>query len=110
VHSLVAEAFLGPRPAGYDIMHLNGDRKDNRAANLRYGTRKENLNQTYEYGGTQAAGKLTKQDALDVKRRIAAGESDRSIAERYGVHSAAINHIRNNKTFKWLKEETTNAP
>jgi hypothetical protein len=37
VHRLVAEAFLGPRPAGKETMHLNGDRTDNRVANLAYG-------------------------------------------------------------------------
>jgi len=36
VHRLVAEAFHGPGPAGHDVDHLNWDRKDNRAANLRW--------------------------------------------------------------------------
>ena len=42
VHALVAEAFLGPRPAGALILHRNDDGFDNRAANLRYGDRDEN--------------------------------------------------------------------
>lgn len=41
VHHLVAEAFLGPRPQGAEIRHLNGDKTDNRLINLRYGTRSE---------------------------------------------------------------------
>ena len=40
-HSLVAAAYLGPRPEGMDVMHINHDRKDNRPANLRYGSRSE---------------------------------------------------------------------
>lgn len=36
VHALVAEAFHGPRPLGHDCDHLNFDRHDNRAGNLRW--------------------------------------------------------------------------
>lgn len=42
VHTLVAEAFLGPRPAGALILHRNDDGFDNCADHLRYGTRDEN--------------------------------------------------------------------
>lgn len=48
VHVLVAAAFLGPRPAGYDVMHLNANRADNRVENLRYGTRSENMFQRWD--------------------------------------------------------------
>ena len=50
VHVLVLTAFVGPRPAGYDILHLNHDPADNRLENLRYGTRSENLRMDYENG------------------------------------------------------------
>lgn len=42
VHSLVALAFLGPRPEGYDIDHRNTDKRDNRLSNLEYVTKSEN--------------------------------------------------------------------
>jgi hypothetical protein len=42
VHSVVAAAFIGPRPEKHDVAHGNGDRLDNRAENLRYATRSEN--------------------------------------------------------------------
>lgn len=105
VHSVVAEAFLGRRPDGYDILHLDGNRQNNSINNLRYGTRKENLNQTYEYGGRQAAGKLTKQDAIAILRRLAAGEKPTCLANEYRVNRAAIYHIKNRTTFKWLSDE-----
>lgn len=105
IHSLVAETFLGPRPAGNDVMHINGDRTDNRLQNLRYGTRKENLNQTYEYGGRQGPGKLTKDEVSEIRQRLEKGEKPTDLAKEYGVHSAAIYHIRNGTTFKWLREE-----
>lgn len=42
IHVLVAAAFIGPRPAGMDVRHLDGDKSNNRADNLMYGTRSEN--------------------------------------------------------------------
>lgn len=42
VHRLVAEAFLGPAPEGHEVDHINGDRQDNRALNLRWATRSQN--------------------------------------------------------------------
>jgi hypothetical protein len=43
VHQLVASAFLGPRPVDLETMHINENGVDNRASNLKYGTRSENL-------------------------------------------------------------------
>jgi hypothetical protein len=43
VHQLVALAFIGPRPEGYEVDHIDGDRSNARAVNLRYLTRSENI-------------------------------------------------------------------
>lgn len=50
VHSLVAEAFLGPRPAHLVVRHLNGNNKDNRLENLVYGTHAENAQDRIDHG------------------------------------------------------------
>ena len=44
VHSLVAQAFLGDRPKGMVIDHIDGNRFNNHYTNLRYCTQKENVN------------------------------------------------------------------
>lgn len=36
VHTLVAEAWLGPRPPGHEVDHLDHDRRNNSLENLRY--------------------------------------------------------------------------
>lgn len=44
IHSLVASKFCGPRPSSkHEVCHINGIRTDNRAENLRWGTRQENM-------------------------------------------------------------------
>ncbi len=46
LHSLVASAFKGPRPQGYVVRHKDGDKLNNRASNLLYGTPMENNHDT----------------------------------------------------------------
>ena len=43
VHVAVATAFLGERPQGYDVCHIDNNPMNNRIENLKYGTRKENM-------------------------------------------------------------------
>ena len=45
VAHLVCEAFHGPRPEGYQCMHLDGDCANDRADNLAWGTVYENSNE-----------------------------------------------------------------
>ena len=43
VHQLVARVFHGPCPDGLEVLHGDDVSTNNRATNLRYGTRTENL-------------------------------------------------------------------
>jgi len=43
VHQLVAEAFIGPRPDGYETCHKDDVKTNNVLTNLYYGTKSENL-------------------------------------------------------------------
>ena len=42
VHTLVAEAWIGPRPKDHDVCHGPGGTSDNSLGNLRYDTRAAN--------------------------------------------------------------------
>jgi len=50
VHNLVLEAFVGPRPEGYDGCHNNGQGTDNRLVNLRWDTKSANSVDTVIHG------------------------------------------------------------
>jgi hypothetical protein len=43
IHDLVAEAFIGKRPSGFVVNHIDHDRANNRADNLEWCTQKENV-------------------------------------------------------------------
>lgn len=53
IHSLILEAYVGPRPKGYHGCHLNGIPGDSRLDNLRYVTVKENMSHKKLHGTSQ---------------------------------------------------------
>ena len=104
-HALVCEAFIGPRPDGHEVRHLNGDPLDNRLANLAYGTRAENMADQYRHG-TRIAGdahpraKLSHEAARIIRERHGGGASIRGLAREYGVNKRAIQNLLRGKTWK----------
>lgn len=50
VHRLVAECFVKKPDGNVEINHRNGDKKDNRADNLEWVTRSENLKHAWRIG------------------------------------------------------------
>ena len=58
VHQLVMEAFVGPRPAGMDTRHLDGNPENNALANLSYGTPSENARDRRRHGTDANARKV----------------------------------------------------
>lgn len=50
VHKLVALVFYGPCPEGQEVRHLDGDRTNPSAANLAYGTRRQNIEDMRAHG------------------------------------------------------------
>jgi hypothetical protein len=57
VAHLVADAFLGPRPPGTVLRHLNDDPGDDRAENLMYGTYSDNAFDRVRNGSDHETGK-----------------------------------------------------
>lgn len=47
----VADAWLGPKPNGYDVCHKDANRRNNRPDNLYYATRSQNLLDIWDLTG-----------------------------------------------------------
>lgn len=91
VHQIACEAFHGPRGKGQQVRHLNGNRTDNRASNLAWGSAAENaadkiLHGTDTNGEKNPMARLTV-SAVEKMRAIRAetGASHKIIAKQFGV-------------------------
>lgn len=65
LHSLVAAAFYGPRPAGLVVRHLDGVSTNNHPSNLAYGTFSDNNNDSVRHRTHKEAKKETCQNGHD---------------------------------------------
>jgi hypothetical protein len=121
VHSLVAEVFIGPKPKGLQIRHLDGNKCNNKPNNLAYGTAKENEDDKISHG-TKAVGnrngmhtkpearargsshgrtslrddevRQIKESLLENTRGIAA-----ALAKKFGVSPTTISNIKSGTTW-----------
>jgi len=50
IHSLIASAFLGPKPEGMTVSHKDGNSKNNKPENLVYETYSDNHKRKIEHG------------------------------------------------------------
>jgi hypothetical protein len=95
VHRAVCELFNGPPLPGQQCRHLDGNRKNNDAQNLMWGTASEN-NQDKIAHGTNGEGeknpmaKLTKEDVQEIRTRVANGESQISMCNIFNVSPMTI--------------------
>lgn len=90
VHVLVAEAFIGPRPADMQIAHNDGNSANNAVENLRYATSQENeadkhMHGTIRRGGETLNARLTDEEVLAMRREAAAGERVEALRIKYGI-------------------------
>lgn len=104
---MVLEAFLGPPPDNYHGCHKNGDRLDNRLANLRWDTPAGNALDNIE-NGTRRLGKqlswtkLNEVAVLEIRQALKNGASRKMLAAAYGVHPDTVRDIENRRSWRWL--------
>ena len=96
VHILVARAFLGPCPDGYQVCHGPAGSLDNSVVNLSYGTPVENAADMYRddtimTGTRNPNAKLTDEIVRLCRVRVAAGETYAALAREFGVSRVTMN-------------------
>jgi len=108
VHRLVAAAFIGTRPEGLEVNHIDGNKLNNCVENLEYVTGLYNQ-QHATIMGLKARGeshgkaKLTEKQVHEIRRRLKT-ESRLEIAKSFGVARDTIRSIENKRNWGWLKE------
>lgn len=117
-HSLVLLTFGGPRPPGMHIAHLNGDRTDNRLANLVYATPHANeamkrSHGTSPQGERHGSAKLT-EEVVAMVRALPRDRRGRivgmfTIAKRIGVDPVTLRRAITGKSWGHITERKESA-
>jgi hypothetical protein len=97
VHVLVAEAFHGPRPAGHEVRHLDGDPANNHASNLVWGTRGDN-GRDKKWHPAPHGYKLRPPQIQEIKRSLSCGETGAALSRRFGVSQSTVSAIKHGRT------------
>jgi hypothetical protein len=112
VHRVVAATFIGPCPKGLEVNHKNGNRLDNRAQNLEYVTRSENMRHAHTFstrkhtslrGNKVRNAKLSETKVRAIRKLLLAGKTQTELANEFGVVKQVIWSIAHNKWWKWVK-------
>lgn len=114
VADLVAAAFIGPKPSGHVVNHLDGVKGNDAATNLEYTTPKGNTVHAWEMGLTPQApvmrgeanprAKITKLEALCIMASLAEGDRVCEIAREYGTTWDTVNQIKRGATWRHLNK------
>jgi hypothetical protein len=111
-HTLVAEAFIGPRPPGKQVNHIDGNKLNNTPSNLEYVTPSENAIHAYGLGlrvglpgETNGAAKLNERDIEDIYDLRDSGWTLEQIGGKYGITFQTASSIVNRKTWKHVQPD-----
>ena len=99
VHALVATAFLGVRPSGYTVNHIDGDKTNNHVANLEWVSRSENMQHGFQNGliakgEDRDQAKLTNDEVREIRERYQSEDIVQwKLADQYDVCQQLISEI-----------------
>jgi hypothetical protein len=110
IHYLVATAFIGPRPDGMQIDHINAVKTDNRVENLEWVSRSENTKRAFrlelmtgiQRGEDVNFSRLTEKVVMDIVAMHKSGYKKYKIAEKFGVAGSTVSSICRGQTWGWL--------
>lgn len=102
LHRLVAQVFV-PNPHNKpEVNHLNGIKTDNRAANMQWVTRQENINHAVQCGlfkGSIPGSKLSFEKAAEIRQKRAAGATNRELMNQYDIGLTLLHNTLRGKSW-----------
>ena len=105
VHSLVARAFLGPRPEGHQVNHIDLNRQNAALSNLEYLTCGDNLRHSYRAGTMTRKGEANSCAKIDENSVAAivlmskAGANQFQIADKFKIHQSTVSDVLSGRTW-----------
>lgn len=102
IHTLVLETFKGPRPKGMIGLHNDGNHRNNRLSNLRWGTYKENSQDAIHHKTLKT--KLSKIDIERIREAVLFGSTQAALCRAYGISSAHMGRIVRNTRRTYLTD------
>lgn len=102
IHDLVAQAFIGPKPDGSSVNHIDGNKKNNNASNLEYTSHAENMSHAGSHGlmargEDHPASKMTNQSVKQLRSDRISGMSFLKLSAKYGIAIMTAHSIVNRK-------------
>jgi DNA-directed RNA polymerase specialized sigma24 family protein len=106
VHELVASAWLGDRPTGYVIDHIDEIKTNNKAENLRFISRSENTARASSLSSRRRGRKavLTSDQVYWVRQQRITGASFKDMGKVLGVNEATVRSAVYGITYQGLQE------
>jgi hypothetical protein len=107
---LVAAAFIGPCPPGYEVNHRDGHKDHNKPENLEYCTSSEHKQHAFDVLGQPPRHRgenthfatLTDNDVIQIRRLRREGLTYAAISARFNTKPANVWHICVGHTWKHL--------
>jgi hypothetical protein len=103
VHALVMNAFVGPRPSGMQINHIDGCKSKNALSNLEYCTPSANQKHSFRVGlqcnqgEHHSQAKLDKAKVIDIRKALANGARPVDLAKEHGVTASCISYVKSGR-------------
>lgn len=111
-HHVVLNVFVGLCPIGMECRHLDGNRKNNKLSNLKWGTHSENVQDTIKHGThvpcslkgeEHPNAKLTEENVRNIDTLYNVGlYSQKEIANQYNIGQMTVSDIVTRKKWKHI--------
>lgn len=109
VHVLVARAFIGECPKGYEHNHKDGNKSNARPENLEFMTHSQNEHHKFDVlkyavnqGQRHGMAKLSDTEAVEIRSLYAQGLRQADIARMFSLSPSSISMLLSGKTWRHL--------